>query len=142
DATSCCPLSLVQQDGRSSTRRQKRGRKIAVLDADKIISTLPSARGPFVQPIQLFVRQASDLSALAVVNVNGFHRRRVRHRPVAKTAKPADSRGDGLAVQLDGGLHAYNVGMIKLKALRNFEVAVAPRKFRIGRGTQRVAIRG
>ena len=82
-----------------------------------------------------------DLAALAVVRGNRFHGGRIRHRQIAKAAQPGEARVNGLAVKLCRCFGPDYISVIELEVLGDFEVAIAPTEFRVGRGVQGAAVR-
>ncbi len=130
------PIARFERARRGAVGGKKRRREITVLDANKIFSALPETRAPLIQAVQLLMKERRDFAAFAVVGLDRFHGSGIRHRQIAEAAKPAEPRSDGLAVELDGGFHADHVAVIKLEMLGDFQVAVAPREFKVGRGLQ------
>src|SRR6267154_6789889 len=88
------------------------------------------------------MRKIRDLPALAVVRLNRFHRRGVRHRQIAEAAEPAKARLNRISVELDGGFYADHVGMVKVEMLGDLQVPVTPREVNIGGGVELSAVLG
>src|SRR5260370_33081783 len=110
----------------AAASRQKCRCEVTVFDADEILSTLPKARGPFVQTVQFLRKECGDFPAFAVVRLDRVHPSGVRHRQIAEVAKPGKPRFNRIGVELDGRFRADHVSVIKLEMLADFQMAIAP----------------
>ncbi len=125
------PVACFECPRCSPVRRHEHGREIAVFDARPIFSAPPNSAAYFVEVIHLLIRQRVGLSTFAINNVNGFDRPGIRHCQIAESAKPREASGDGLAVVFRDDLRLYDIALVKMKALGDFQVAVAPRETQI-----------
>ena len=73
------PIARLKRAWRGAVCGEKGSSEVTVLNANEILSTLPNAQAPLIEPFQLLVGEIRDLAALAVVRRDRFHRRRIGH---------------------------------------------------------------
>src|SRR5882757_4049312 len=99
------PIARLERSGGGAARGEKCHREVAVLNANEIFSTLPQARPPLVQTVQLLVQERRNFAALAVVRLHRFYRRGVCHRQIAEAAEPSKPNSNRPAIELDRSFH-------------------------------------
>src|SRR5258706_5593377 len=87
----------------------------------------PNHRPRDLVPIVNFlVRQGVRLAAFAINDVHGIDWTRICDGEIAKTAEPRYAGSERLAVELRADFCFRDVAFVKMKMLRDFEVAVTP----------------
>ena len=79
--------------------------------------------------VEFFVGEIGDFSVFGIIGGDGFDGRGIGDGEIAESAEPGDADVDGLAVELGGGVDVHDVAVVEMKALGDFEMAVAPGKF-------------
>ena len=136
------PVTGLQRAGSSAVGRKKRGSEVAVFDAGEIFAALPDAGTPVIEAFEFFVREKDDFSVFGVKGVDGFNGRGIGDGQVAESAEPGKAGLDGLAIELGGDVDVYDVTVIEMKVLGDFEVAVAPGKLNVGGRAYEIAAAG
>src|ERR1700688_3301412 len=122
------PVAGLHRAGRGAVGRKKRGGEVAVFYAGEIFAALPDAGAPVVEAFEFFVWEIDDFSVFAVLVGAGFDGRGIGDGEIADSAEPGEASLEGLAIELSGDVDAHDVGVVEMKMLGDFEVAVAPGK--------------